>query len=126
MSPQIREIYKAIHVKGPKGEADTSALIDTGATITLLEKGVVDQVGLKDEAPGDLCGILSCASVRSGIVSVKLPNCREDTEVVAFESDMNLVGMDPLADIGATINTATGEVSCPVGYSYKPSRHVHR
>jgi len=112
-NPEIREIYKEVVVRGPKGEARTYALIDTGATISLFTRNVLEKTGLYDEAPADVCGINTCVSTRSGYVDIEIPGtkCKVD-RALAMELDFNLVGMDPMSDQGAIINTRTGEVYC--------------
>jgi len=121
---EIREIYVKAKVRGPYGETEISALVDTGATITLLMPDVIEKVGLEDPKPADICGIYTCKPTRSGYVYVTIPGsgCPED-RALAFEyPDMNIIGMDPMSDKGVKIDTRTGAVSCGKKYRYRNIR----
>jgi len=116
-NPQIREIYKHVTYHGPKGSTTEASLIDTGATVTLLTSPTIDKIGLRNEMPGDVCGIVECKEVRTGIAEAELPPCRRD-EITVFELDMNILGMDYLSDVGADIVTETGEIRCSEIYKF--------
>jgi len=111
MPPQIYEITKRVRVRSPRGEAVIEALIDTGASVCLFTKGVLDRTGLEAEKVGELCGILACTTTKSGYVTVALEGCPE-RRVMAMQGDFNLLGQNYMTYTVESLNPMTGEYRC--------------
>jgi len=107
----VLEIYKPVVIRGTKGEVKSYALIDTGATVCMLEKSIFDEVGASEVEEGVVCGINACEARRSGFVEISIEGCTP-AKVLAFEGDMNIVGMNYMSYAVDSINVGTGEVSC--------------
>ena len=100
-------LYLPIEVKGPNGITSCRAMLDTGASMTMLAKTVVEKTGIADfssarrERFRTANGVMSCWIVRR---EVNIGECRRDIEVGVSERGMNLLGVNFFEGMGYVVD----------------------
>jgi len=110
----LAEIFVPIEVEGPCGRAAAWAVVDTGATSSMLMPAVLEKTCMWDEREGMVYVASGDAFVtRTGRVKMRVGegDCPE-VDVDVFEGPFNLVGMNYMDRADMVIEARPGNVKC--------------
>jgi predicted aspartyl protease len=114
-----------IVLKGAKGEVRVSALLDSGATVSVVDKAIADRIGMEDYGVSDGEDIQgqNVEGVRS-IASVKIAGGRIATDFIILPvvPDKVILGVDFIQKADLKIDWGTEKVTIPKIYKRKRFR----
>jgi len=120
----MTHVYADIEVVGSKGRRMLEkALIDTGATFTVIPKNIIEEIGaLKIPIDSVEVELGDGRKVKAELyaVGVRLGERWGGTVVVSFPEARLVIGVRTLEDLGLKPNPVTGEIEeeRPPGVSY--------
>lgn len=109
----ITRIEKPVTFTGSQGTTTVTAIIDTGATTTLLPRSIAADIGT--HATGFrrwVGGIAGGEDMEFAIAGVTFPTLGKGNQILVAISDnfpVPLIGMDVMSPMGITIDTESGE-----------------
>lgn len=110
------KILEKVIIKGTKGQWTYDALIDTGATVSLIPKALADQVGVTKtlvtrSVQGVHRDIKTFPVVIANLHFVTLNRGSDFPFVMSNSTDELIVGMDIMMPLGISIDTKTGKLT---------------
>ena len=110
-------------VKGEKGEEQLAqVMVDTGATYTFLDQGILDRIGAS-RLPGDFeieLGDGKIIRARMYGIFMKYKEWHGPAIVASFAGSKNVIGVEALESLGLRLDPSTGKIESirPPGLAY--------
>ena len=104
MTRRVGKVYTRVRVEGPRGSVELDrVLVDTGATHSMIERGIADDLGIQPERRMQFAVVGGTIEFPVGLALLEIEDRRFRLPVVL--GDHNLIGLTTLETLGFGVDS---------------------